>query len=156
MPSTASASLVCLLVSLSCSTFNCFSLVQWVGCGSNAAPGIEIKQNRRSKMLKVLVLQVIVLIGSSCGYFSFKSIVLEIWFFLGCSYLTENEWFCKNDADCRPWKMSQENAVENVYENQNICRLLCGKFGGLWPKPTGACELGKAVMDVNTDLIRWE
>lgn len=47
-----------------------------------------------------------------------------------------------------------KNQVANVYETQNICRLLCGKYGSLWPKPTNVCELGKSIVDVNTDLIR--
>lgn len=80
--------------------------------------------------------------------------VLEMIFILRCSYLTSNEWYCKDNADCLPWKLSGKNQVENIYENQNICRLLCGKNGALWPKPTGKCELGKSVVDVNTNLIR--
>ncbi|CRL01556.1 CLUMA_CG014295, isoform A, partial [Clunio marinus] len=71
-------------------------------------------------------------------------------------YLTGDEWYCRNNTDCLPWKNSGENQVENVYENQNICRLFCGKYGSLWPKPTGRCELGKSTVDINTDLIRFQ
>jgi len=43
-----------------------------------------------------------------------------------------------------------------TYVNQNICRLMCGKFGGLWPKPTLKCNLEKSTVNVNADLIRFE
>ena len=33
---------------------------------------------------------------------------------------------------------------------------MCGKFGGLWPKPTLKCNLEKSTIGVNTELIRFE
>lgn len=67
------------------------------------------------------------------------------------SYLDDQGWICQNEGDCRPKKGIE---ADIVYENQNICRLLCGKYGGLWPKPTVQCNLGKSIIDVNTELIR--
>lgn len=81
----------------------------------------------------------------------FKTILILVSF----SYLTDNEWLCINNTDCLPLKSSRgRTQAGSVYENQNICRLLCGEFGGLWPRPTRKCNLGKSIIDVNTDLIR--
>lgn len=44
--------------------------------------------------------------------------------------------------------------LQNVYENQDVCQLLCGDFGSLWPQPTGSFTLGKSVVSVNPLLIR--
>lgn len=37
-----------------------------------------------------------------------------------------------------------------------MCRLMCGKYGGLWPRPTVACNLEKSTIDINVNQIRFE
>lgn len=64
---------------------------------------------------------------------------------------------CRNNLDCLPYKEAMSKGqIENatIYENQNICRLVCGRYGSLWPRPTGFCVLEKSIIDVNTNLIR--
>uniref|UniRef100_A0A182YEM4 beta-N-acetylhexosaminidase n=1 Tax=Anopheles stephensi TaxID=30069 RepID=A0A182YEM4_ANOST len=44
----------------------------------------------------------------------------------------------------------------NVFPTLNHCRLLCGKFGPLWPRPTGRVELGKTTTAINLSTIKFE
>lgn len=73
-------------------------------------------------------------------------------------FLTNHKWQCKNNTNCAPFMDSNaldSNAtLQNIYENQDICRLMCGISGSLWPKPTGVFNLGKSVVSVNPLLIR--
>lgn len=71
------------------------------------------------------------------------------------SYQMENKWYCRNNVDCLPLKESNNN-VDKVFETQNLCRLMCGKWGSLWPKPTGACNLEKSTTSINVNQIRFE
>lgn len=65
-----------------------------------------------------------------------------------------NEWWCRNETDCLPWKEENNSPVDRVFETQNMCRLMCGKYGGLWPRPSGICDIEKSTMSFNTDYIR--
>lgn len=73
-------------------------------------------------------------------------------------FLNNQKWQCKNDANCAPFMdsntLDSNVTLQNVYENQDICRLLCGNSGSLWPQPTGVFNLGKSVVSVNPLLIR--
>ncbi|CAO1349067.1 unnamed protein product [Diamesa tonsa] len=75
-------------------------------------------------------------------------------------FLNNQKWQCKNNTNCAPFMDSNaldaNVTLQNVYENQDICRLLCGGSGSLWPQPTGAFSLGKSVVSVNPLLIRFE
>lgn len=71
------------------------------------------------------------------------------------SYQIDNKWFCRNDTDCLPWK-DENNNVDKVFQTQNLCRLMCGKWGSLWPKPTGDCKLEKSTININVNQIRFE
>ncbi|KAL7040166.1 hypothetical protein ACKWTF_000296 [Chironomus riparius] len=86
----------------------------------------------------ILFLQVIILIGSSI------------------SYQSDNVWYCRDDHYCLPLRNNNEQSTVQTFQNQNICRLMCGKFGGLWPKPTLKCNLEKSTVGVNAELIRFE
>lgn len=40
--------------------------------------------------------------------------------------------------------------------NLNACKMTCGKYGALWPRPTGYVNLSEAVFDVFPDNIILE
>ncbi|KAG5675281.1 hypothetical protein PVAND_005195 [Polypedilum vanderplanki] len=89
-------------------------------------------------MLKALILQVIVLIGSSL------------------SYQINGKWYCRNNMDCLPWESKNTETLPKIYETQNLCRLMCGKFRGLWPQVTRICNIEKSVNPVNFELITFD
>lgn len=46
--------------------------------------------------------------------------------------------------------------TDNVnYMTQNACRATCGRYGALWPKPTGSTLLGEQLIKFNSRNIRW-
>jgi hexosaminidase len=72
------------------------------------------------------------------------------------SYQVDNRWYCKNQNDCLPWREEMNQRVDRIFESQNLCRLMCGKFASLWPLPTVKCELQKSTIDINPNSIRFE
>lgn len=70
------------------------------------------------------------------------------------SYQVNDQWWCRDETDCLPWSEEKNPPVDRLYESQNLCRLMCGKHGGLWPRPSGVCYLKKSTINVNTNLIR--
>lgn len=68
-----------------------------------------------------------------------------------------NVWYCRNDTDCLPWKANNQiSPPSETYESQNLCRLMCGKYRGIWPQVTGTCDISKSVISVNTNLIHFD
>ncbi|XP_050100153.1 chitooligosaccharidolytic beta-N-acetylglucosaminidase isoform X2 [Anopheles aquasalis] len=64
---------------------------------------------------------------------------------------------CENNQYCIKQRVeSDKHHDQNLYENLNYCRLVCGKFGPLFPKPTGIVELGKHTTAIHPDNIRLE
>ncbi|XP_037028823.1 chitooligosaccharidolytic beta-N-acetylglucosaminidase [Bradysia coprophila] len=43
-----------------------------------------------------------------------------------------------------------------LFECQNACRLTCGRYGALWPKPTGSTIIKNGVVRLNPHNIRFE
>lgn len=43
-----------------------------------------------------------------------------------------------------------------LYECQNACRLTCGRYGALWPRPTGSTIIKNTVVHLNPRNIRYE
>lgn len=41
------------------------------------------------------------------------------------------------------------------FESQNDCRLSCGKYGAIWPQPTGDCTLGHDRVLFNPWKVRF-
>lgn len=69
------------------------------------------------------------------------------------SFQIDNKWYCRNETDCLPW--TDGNDVGKVFETQNLCRLMCGRLGGLWPRPI-ICNIDKSTIDINVNQIRFE
>lgn len=69
--------------------------------------------------------------------------------------MTSNQWHCRDNRECLPVSKTTPSDAK-IHENQNICRLLCGKFGSLWPTPTEKCQLGSSVIAISSELIRFE
>ncbi|KAI9581032.1 hypothetical protein GQX74_014415 [Glossina fuscipes] len=54
---------------------------------------------------------------------------------------TSGQWVCIEERLC----IAEESASfcpNKTFESQQDCRLSCGKYGAIWPMPTGNCELG--------------
>ena len=53
-------------------------------------------------------------------------------------------------------EVTDHNYVNNKerFETQNMCHLVCGKYGPLWPRPTGATRIGDNIIQFNPQKIR--
>lgn len=40
-------------------------------------------------------------------------------------------------------------SLVSQYSSLEVCRLTCGRYGGLWPKPTGTCTLSRQIVEVD-------
>lgn len=49
-------------------------------------------------------------------------------------HFCSSRWICSNSV-CLKTPIPASNEIS--YSNQNECRLSCGKFGAIWPQPTG-------------------
>uniref|UniRef100_A0A1B0CCX8 beta-N-acetylhexosaminidase n=2 Tax=Lutzomyia longipalpis TaxID=7200 RepID=A0A1B0CCX8_LUTLO len=45
---------------------------------------------------------------------------------------------------------------ERIYETWKICRLVCGTYGALWPRPTGNTFIGPNLMQFHPNFIRFD
>lgn len=51
----------------------------------------------------------------------------------------------------------EENKIESneiLYDTLNICRMVCGEYGSLWPIPTIETTLSKEVIAFHPNFIR--
>ncbi|XP_017871691.1 PREDICTED: chitooligosaccharidolytic beta-N-acetylglucosaminidase [Drosophila arizonae] len=58
---------------------------------------------------------------------------------------TRSKWFCDSTDLCLPEERllpgEGHEQPRHRYESQLDCRLSCGKYGAIWPMPTGECSL---------------
>ncbi|XP_060661737.1 chitooligosaccharidolytic beta-N-acetylglucosaminidase [Drosophila nasuta] len=54
-----------------------------------------------------------------------------------------SKWYCDATDLCLPEEEVLTSAVraQKQFESQRDCRLSCGKYGSIWPMPTGNCSL---------------
>ncbi|KAH8386448.1 hypothetical protein KR093_000607, partial [Drosophila rubida] len=54
-----------------------------------------------------------------------------------------SKWYCDATDLCLPEEEVLTSAVraQKQFESQRDCRLSCGKYGSIWPMPTGDCSL---------------
>lgn len=82
---------------------------------------------------------------------------LLVYFSSGADTLTPDDrttYVCYN-GKCIT-KATLNESVENVtlFQSMESCRLLCGKFGNLWPLPTSSGELGNELVGISPGNIR--
>uniref|UniRef100_A0A182RKT8 beta-N-acetylhexosaminidase n=1 Tax=Anopheles funestus TaxID=62324 RepID=A0A182RKT8_ANOFN len=64
---------------------------------------------------------------------------------------------CTNEQQCIKEQGSINGSrTSDGFSTLNNCRLVCGKYGPLWPRPSGRVELGKNTIPINPFTIRFE
>lgn len=106
--------------------------------------------------------------------------LITIFLFAGQTLAQNNlssfKWTCTNSGKCVPIRNNTvtrplfilqgidfgapTSSVEpqrntNQYESQNVCRLVCGKYGSLFPFPTVSTIIGDTVIDFNVRNIAF-
>lgn len=70
----------------------------------------------------------------------------------------QHKWQCNGkNGECLRIKVenSQSTTSSPYYETQNICRLICGKHGPLWPRPTGSTVINPTLTSVDPREIKF-
>lgn len=65
-------------------------------------------------------------------------------------------WTCNDISRCIQQNPKNDTSELKFYESQNICRLVCGKYGGLWPHPTGTTILTPELIDLHPQSITFD
>uniref|UniRef100_A0A182PDH5 beta-N-acetylhexosaminidase n=1 Tax=Anopheles epiroticus TaxID=199890 RepID=A0A182PDH5_9DIPT len=66
-------------------------------------------------------------------------------------------YICANEEQCITANDHQINTEHSkAFSSLNNCRLLCGKYGPLWPRPTGYVFLGNQTIAINPWDVRFE
>lgn len=61
------------------------------------------------------------------------------------------QWLCNQTSDsCEKMARNNHNSPQ-ARRNLATCRLTCGKFGALWPKPTENCTLSKDLIQIDVE-----
>ncbi|KAI9581797.1 chitooligosaccharidolytic beta-N-acetylglucosaminidase [Glossina fuscipes] len=74
---------------------------------------------------------------------SFQVLILHLFFIIFKQGEGENsdQWVCTPNDYCVIDEAANVGDVKR-FESQHDCRLSCGKYGAIWPMPTGDCVLG--------------
>lgn len=71
--------------------------------------------------------------------------------FIRCS----QKWICNREEMCIKIQKNVQNAQNgHTYNSQGACRLVCGKYGALWPRPTGYTLLGQTLFSINPSDLK--
>lgn len=65
------------------------------------------------------------------------------------------KWTCGDEAKCQRIHNDSLVTDETAYNSQNACRLVCGRYGGLWPRPTSFVLLGQTLITFNPNNLRF-
>uniref|UniRef100_A0A182NN29 beta-N-acetylhexosaminidase n=1 Tax=Anopheles dirus TaxID=7168 RepID=A0A182NN29_9DIPT len=89
-----------------------------------------------------------------------KSIVLLVLYVIPYYVAVSNVivvYKCINEEQChREYDHTNDTHDSNTYTSLNHCRLVCGKYGPLWPRPTGAIDLDKETTRIDLTNVRFE
>lgn len=68
------------------------------------------------------------------------------------------KWHCYDDNYCNPVVYDEQQICNNLslHETQELCRLVCGNYRGLWPQPYNIIELSHSYVPININKIRLE
>lgn len=64
-------------------------------------------------------------------------------------------WTCTTAGNCVRYGNSGNLINSTVYTSLDVCRLVCGAYGSLWPIPTGFTSLVKHIVNFNPNSIRF-
>lgn len=65
-------------------------------------------------------------------------------------------WTCVQQSKCVRRHVDNIQTFKEIsYQSQNACRATCGRYGALWPRPTGATLLGQQLIAFHPKEIRY-
>ncbi|XP_061387457.1 chitooligosaccharidolytic beta-N-acetylglucosaminidase [Musca vetustissima] len=67
---------------------------------------------------------------------------------------TSNKWICTSTELCQLDDASNIGDAKR-YESQHDCRMSCGKYGAIWPLPTGTCSLSQERIHFDPWKVRF-
>jgi len=79
--------------------------------------------------------------------------------FLGFVVISHAEsWKCMNDTFCVHTETNPHllSTFDETHESQDLCRLICGKYRGLWPQPTGQIKLARNYIPFDAKAISFD
>lgn len=62
------------------------------------------------------------------------------------------KWICNHDDECVRIQKDPQNLL--TYKTQNACRLACGRYGALWPRPTTYTVIGQTLFAFNPHELK--
>ncbi|XP_026762411.1 chitooligosaccharidolytic beta-N-acetylglucosaminidase [Galleria mellonella] len=62
---------------------------------------------------------------------------------------------CQRTEHPQPLGNAETNATSHLYQNVNLCRTVCGRFGGLWPRPVSA-TLSTQTVKIHPQYLRYD
>ncbi|KRT83996.1 glycoside hydrolase, partial [Oryctes borbonicus] len=66
-------------------------------------------------------------------------------------------WKCSDTTDlCEKSNKPINNTTPEGYTSHKICRLTCGEYAGLWPKPTLKTRLSKTLVEFHPSAVKFE
>ncbi|GJQ68253.1 hypothetical protein Trydic_g16861 [Trypoxylus dichotomus] len=82
------------------------------------------------------------LIGFSCGNYAREGAFM---------------WKCSDTTDlCEKSNKPIKDTIPDGYTSHEICRLTCGEYGNLWPKPTLKTRISKILVEFHPSSIKFE
>lgn len=63
------------------------------------------------------------------------------------------KWICNHNEKCVQLNKDPQNII--TYTSRNACRLTCGRYGALWPKPTTSPTIGKRLFNFNPHDLKY-
>ncbi|KAM3966213.1 beta-hexosaminidase 2 [Aphomia sociella] len=62
---------------------------------------------------------------------------------------------CQRTGHPQPLTGGEANTTSHLYESVNLCRMVCGRFGGLWPKPVSS-TLSSQTVKFHPQYLRYD
>lgn len=62
---------------------------------------------------------------------------------------------CQRTEHPQPADGGTVNVTSQMFSSLDVCRTVCGRFGGLWPKPVTAA-LSMQTVPIHPNYLRWE
>ncbi|XP_018336049.1 chitooligosaccharidolytic beta-N-acetylglucosaminidase isoform X2 [Agrilus planipennis] len=63
-------------------------------------------------------------------------------------------WICNTSRKCE--KVPNAPVHKYFYNRQEACRLICGQYGALWPRPTKDVDLSQDLININPSSISFQ
>ncbi|XP_071055763.1 chitooligosaccharidolytic beta-N-acetylglucosaminidase-like [Onthophagus taurus] len=64
-------------------------------------------------------------------------------------------WFCNTKGNKCQRELKIQISNQTTFNSLELCRLVCGKYAGLWPKPTYSTKLSKDLIQIHPKNIKF-